>query len=71
MSPTCDVKVHDQGSVVQFEVVSDAAKVWVAEHLEIEGWQWMGNRFAVDRRYVDPIVAMMEDQDDGPGLVIE
>jgi hypothetical protein len=47
-----DVTIHDCGSIVQFELHTEAAKTWFAENVQAEGWQWFGNdRLNVDHRY--------------------
>ena len=61
-----DVHVINHGSVFMFQPVSAAAKEWVDEHVQLEGWQWMGPAFAVDPRYVDGLVEGMA----GDGLEV-
>lgn len=51
-----DVKVMNHGSVVMVEPVSDEAKTWVNENVGLEGWQWMGNSFAVEPRYLGDLL---------------
>lgn len=62
-----DFKLHNHGSVVMIEPVSHEAKDWVRENLDLEGWQWMGNAFAVEPRMVDNLVAGIEEA----GLTVE
>ncbi len=45
-----DFLIEDQGSIVLFQPMSDAAKEWFSENVQSEGWQWMGPRLAVDHR---------------------
>lgn len=56
MSST-DVEVRNEGSIVAFDLRSQAAKEWVWENVESEGWQWMGaHTLCVDWRYAEPLV---------------
>lgn len=67
--PKVDVLVeHQRGSgLATFRLYTQAAKDWVAENLEIEGWQWLGaSTLGVDWRYAEPIAAMM----DAAGLIV-
>lgn len=59
---------HTHGSgIVLFRLYSAAAREWVAENLHTESWQWLSpSTFAVDWRYAEPIMAMMDDA----GLVV-
>lgn len=62
-----DVRVWNRGaSVVMVEPVSDEAKAWVSENVGLEGWQYLGNSFAVEPRYVDDLIAGMQ----GDGLEV-
>jgi len=51
-----DVTIEDHGSVVMVRPVSDAAKSWVKEHVQLESWQWLGGAFACDHRMVMDLV---------------
>jgi hypothetical protein len=56
-----DVVVTNQGaSVVMFQPVTEEAKQWVDDNLELEGWQWLGPAFAVDHRMVEHLIDGME-----------
>lgn len=46
-----DIKVHDQGSVVGFEPITQAAQDWIEANVHAEGWQWLGNVLWCERRY--------------------
>jgi len=54
-----DINVDDEGSVFLFTPVTKLAREWVAQHLSLEGWQWMGHSFGVEHRFVAPIVEGM------------
>lgn len=56
-----DVSIHYHGSVVMVEPVTSAAKEWVDENVQLEGWQWMGNTFAVDPHMLENLVCGMRD----------
>ena len=54
-----DTQIDDCGSVVLVTPVTKAAKEWVKEHLSLEGWQWLGNCFAVEGRFAPALVQGM------------
>jgi len=47
-----DFRVQNEGSIFLVEPVSQAAKTWTAEHVQLEGWQWFGPSFAVEHGYI-------------------
>jgi hypothetical protein len=52
-----DIIVRREGySMVLFTPESDAAREWLEENLETEGWQWLGDSLALDGRCAPPIV---------------
>lgn len=57
-----DVKVMNHGSVVMVEPVSKEAKAWVDENVGLEGWQWMGNAFAVEPRLLGNLLDGMREE---------
>ncbi|MCY2927544.1 MAG: hypothetical protein NT031_19315 [Planctomycetota bacterium] len=60
--PQVDINVDDEGSVFLFSPITPLAREWVATNLSLEGWQWLGRAFAVEHRFVAPIVeGMMND----------
>lgn len=60
MQPS-DVQTFVDGSVVGFKPLTETAQTWIAEHVQSEPWQWMGNTLWVDRRYArDLMFGMME-----------
>jgi hypothetical protein len=62
-----DVIVSNRGTVALFQLNTDAAKAFVDKKVELDGWQWLGNRsFAVDSRYAADLIAGMQ----GYGLII-
>lgn len=54
-----DVTVSGGGSVYLFELESPEARAWVDDQVHVEDWQWLGRAFAVDHRYVGPLVEGM------------
>ncbi|APU88949.1 hypothetical protein Rctr197k_150 [Virus Rctr197k] len=61
-----DLLVRDEGTVVQFTPVTDAARRWVKEHLVSEGWQWLGVSLVVQHQYAEAIIDGMR----ADGLVL-
>lgn len=43
-----DVWIHNAGSIILFEPLTQAARDWFAAEGESEWWPWLGNRLAVD-----------------------
>ena len=62
-----DVVVHNNGTVFSFELVTDAARTWVDENVESEGYQWFGDRLVVDHG----MAAGLADGMLGAGLGVE
>lgn len=56
-----DVRVSGGGSIYMVEPVSETALTWVEENVGLESWQWMGDAFAVEHRYIENLVAGMQD----------
>jgi len=56
-----DVRLHNEGSIVLFELISEPAKVWVSEKVSDDA-QWFGHQLVVEHRYAEDIVnGMRED----------
>jgi hypothetical protein len=62
-----DATFHNHGSIVMCEPHTDEARTWVDEHVQLEDWQWMGGRFAVEPRMVEDLAQGMMDD----GLVVK
>lgn len=61
---TLDVALINQGSLIGFMPVSDAAKQWFQENVSSEDWQWFGNVLWVDHRHArDLAFAIANDTD--------
>lgn len=52
-----DVTVSNHGSIMMFEVNTEAAREWFEENVPTESWQWMGHSLAVEPRYAENLVA--------------
>lgn len=64
--PVPDVTVRYFGSQFLVTPETPAAKAWVAENVQLEGWQWMGKAFAVDQHFIENLVDGMQ----ADGLVV-
>ena len=65
-APMADIIVENHGSVFTFEPQSDTAREWVADNVQLEGWQWTGPAFTVDHRFAyDLAQGMLND-----GLIV-
>lgn len=61
MSPgQVDVSLFNEGSIVLFQLNTEAAREWVSEHVDPAA-TWFGNSLVVDHRYVDDLVDGMLD----------
>lgn len=49
--PKPDIRFEDHGSVVLVRPLTDAAREWIDENVQQEGWQWFGGALGVDARY--------------------
>lgn len=54
-----DVEVENHGTLFKFRPRTEAAKLWVAEHVQLDDWQWMGGGFCVEHRYAQPLAESM------------
>lgn len=67
MDTQVDVAILDQGSLVGFRPLTDAAKTFIAENVQAESWQWLGRTLMVEHRFADNLIAGMQ----ADGLVVE
>ena len=51
-----DFRFENRGSVALVTPVSDAARDWVMEHVEIPAWAWIGRSFAVEPRLIGNLI---------------
>jgi len=66
MEHTVDVTVQNEGSIFLFQLETEAAKTWVAEHVSEEATFWCGG-LVVEHRYAGNLAAGMQ----ADGLVVE
>jgi len=50
------------GTLVLFKPVSPEGKQWVEDNVALEPYQWTGDFFVVEPRYVDPLVETMREE---------
>ena len=62
-----DVIVDRHGSVVGFTPMTDAAREWIDEKCQTEGWQWLGATLNVDVGLAGELAAGMQ----ADGLTLE
>lgn len=66
-----DVKVEDHGNLIQLFLLTEKARKWVADNLEVEPHLWLGKTLCVPYSQADAIIAMMQDSGgDGVTLVV-
>jgi hypothetical protein len=56
-----DVSVERHGTVITFALLSTTARVFVADEVKAEPWQFLGGRLCVDRRCAGPLLDGMVD----------
>ena len=57
-----DVVVENHGSLFTFILCTPAAREWVEENVEIEGYMWTNRiTFACEHRYAHDLAAGMQD----------
>ena len=56
MRKPADFEVRDGGTVYTVRPVSKRAGEWTNEHVRLESWQWLGDAFAVEHRYLDDLI---------------
>jgi hypothetical protein len=47
-------------SIILVTPISDEAKQWVDDNIALEGWQWLGQSFGCEPRYLYELVIGME-----------
>jgi hypothetical protein len=52
---SADFDLHDAGSLIMLEPVTDDAKAWCARHLPDDAPMW-GNAYAVEHRFIEDIL---------------
>lgn len=56
-----DFRMEDRGTVFMFTPLSEAAKDFVRDELEVEGWQWLGDSFGVDHRTANSLYELLSE----------
>lgn len=54
-----DIQIENHSSLFLFRVLTDTARAWVKENVNLEGWQLFGNGFAVEHRYAHDLAEGM------------
>ena len=57
---TADFQLEDHGTVCLIRPLNGPATDWLDEHVESEGWQWMGDALACEPRMLPTIADGME-----------
>ncbi len=59
-----DFMIHDHGTVILFEPLTDVAKRFVAECVNLEDWQKLGtNQFALDHRIAHNFIQILKEEE--------
>ena len=56
-----DIQLHDQGTLIGFQPVTDAAYEFIDEYVHTESWQWMGSVLWIDQRVARDLMQGMVD----------
>ncbi len=59
--PPVDFQIERTGNLVRVTPMNDAAREWLDENCQTEGWEWMGPTLHVDARMAPPIVQGITD----------
>ena len=54
-----DVRCERSSNLVMVEPISRRAKAWVEANVQVEPWQWLGQRFAADAGMVSQMLEGM------------
>lgn len=65
-SAAMDVAISDEGTIVLFKPLTEAAREWISDHVQSESWQWLAGRLAVEHRYASVLIEAMR----GDGLTV-
>lgn len=52
-----DFHVHGGGTVYVLQPLSQEARDWVSDNLQVESWQFLGSGVGIEHRYIGDIVA--------------
>ena len=56
MSEKINFEVRDEGTVVLIIPMTEFAKKWIDENVQVDSWQWLGQGFAVDHRCAEDLL---------------
>jgi hypothetical protein len=56
---TADFEIEDHGSVWLVRPLTKACHTWLTEHTDA---QWLGNALGVEARYIQALVASMQEE---------
>ena len=59
-APKLDARFVNNGTICTIYVYTEAAKDWVNENVQTEGWQWMGNGFSGEPRMMLAVAEGMQ-----------
>jgi hypothetical protein len=59
--PEPDVLVENHGTIFLFTPMTERARTWVDEHVQLDSWQWLGTSFSVEHRFAEGLAAGMID----------
>lgn len=54
-----DFTISNHGSIFMVTPNTPQAQGWVTLSLSLESWQWLGNSFSVEPRYIEDLVQGM------------
>lgn len=61
-----DFQAEYHGSIAFMQPITDEARAWIAEHVQVESWQWHGDAFAVEPRMLPDLISGIK----GDGLTV-
>lgn len=56
-----DIRIENCGSIMLFNPLTTVGKEWMDENVEADGYQWLGNKLAVEPRYARDLAQGMLD----------
>jgi hypothetical protein len=56
-----DFSIEYHGTVTLVRALSKACRSWIKANVQEEPWQWFGSALAVEPRYLDALVAGLEE----------
>jgi hypothetical protein len=57
-----DFRITYHGTITLLEPLTDACREWITENVSVEGWQWFGRALAVEPRYLNYLVEVLQDE---------